>query len=212
MGERAPLGRVPSRGRGWMAVARVSSQAGRATEFRVREGCPARPGLGVEDYLQEVDRVVCSTFPDAARRQRLGPGRWEVTLLSQSFFMLTFEPVTVIESTYDAARGALSIKVDQLDLRGLPESIVMAQPKLEVRGRLKPAAAAAASEFRQLTGNVSMKIEFDLPSQFLLLPGVPEVIQGILETILNRMESNLKQYLPEDFIVWQQEKGTASGR
>ena len=195
-----------------MAVARVSSQAGRATEFRVREGCPARPGLGVEDYLQEVDRVVCSTFPDAARRQRLGPGRWEVTLLSQSFFMLTFEPVTVIESTYDAARGALSIKVDQLDLRGLPESIVMAQPKLEVRGRLKPAAAAAASEFRQLTGNVSMKIEFDLPSQFLLLPGVPEVIQGILETILNRMESNLKQYLPEDFIVWQQEKGTASGR
>ncbi len=88
----------------------------------------------------------------------------------------------------------------------------MAQPKLEVRGRLKPAAAAAASEFRQLTGNVSMKIEFDLPPQFLLLPGVPEVIQGILETILNRMESNLKLYLPEDFIVWQQEKGIASGR
>ena len=176
------------------------------------EGFPARPGLGVEDYLQDVDRVVCSTFPDAARRKRLGPGRWEVTLLSQSFFTLSFEPVTVIESSYDPALGALTIKVDQLDLRGLPAAIVMAQPKLEVRGRLKPAAAAAASEFRQLTGNVSMKIEFDLPPQFMLFPGVPEVVKGILETILGRMESNLELYLPEDFVVWQREKGAALGR
>ncbi len=54
-----------------------------------------------------------------------------------------------------------------------------------------------------------MKIDFDLPMQFMLLPGVSEVVQGILESILNRMESNLQSYLPQDFITWQQEQADA---
>ena len=195
--------------RGAVAVARVSSEAGRATAFQVREGRGRRPGLAVEEYLQDVDRVVCSTFPDASRRKKLGVGRWEVTLLSQNFFTFSFEPVTVIESTYDLENGALCIKVDQLDLRGLPASIVNSQPRLEVRGRLRPAQPASEGEFRQLTGRVSMKIDFDLPMQFMLLPGVSEVVQGILESILNRMESNLQSYLPQDFITWQQEQADA---
>ena len=175
----------------------------------MREGRPGRPGLSVEDYLQEVDRVVCSTFPDATRRTQLGVGRWEVTLLSQNFFTYKFEPVTVIESTYDTASGALCIKVDQLDMRGLPASIMDSQPRLEVRGRLRPAQPASEGEFRQLTGRVSMKIDFDLPMQFMLLPGVSEVVQGILESILGRMESNLQSYLPQDFIAWQREQADA---
>eukprot|EP00466_Bigelowiella_natans_P003970 jgi/Bigna1/71146/fgenesh1_pg.14_\ len=140
-----------------------------------------REGYRVEDYLEQVERIVHMTFPDKNRRTKIDPNTWQVRLLTQDFVGVQFRPVTQLKVFCD--QKGLHITVSELDL-DMP-------PQFQVDSVI-------------LRGSVKMTLTTDLPAPFMAIPGVQNVAEAVMKRIITQLKQSLEAGLANDYEQWTQ--------
>uniref|UniRef100_A0A7S3YPV5 Uncharacterized protein n=1 Tax=Lotharella globosa TaxID=91324 RepID=A0A7S3YPV5_9EUKA len=157
------------------------------------------PEWKLDTYLTDVERVVHMTFPDSNRRKRVDENTWETQLLTQDLLGVKFQPVTTLRVSYDD--NALRIRVSDLDLALPPQLQVPNPPILEVEGYLRPSARLPRNKVI-MRGSVEIALTTALPAQFVMIPGVNLVIEGILKSIIGQLRASLENGIASDYDAW----------
>lgn len=157
----------------------------------------------VNAYLQEVERVVYVTFPDEKRRSLIEEGKWRVELLPYQFFWIQFQAVNTIQAW--AEPECMRIKITDLRLEGTPPELDLNRKLLfNLDGELKvirPKSGASGLPCR-LAGKVQMQLSADVPDAFMFAPGLDQVSQSLMDTVLENLEGALVKNLLKDYQVW----------
>ncbi|KAG8097005.1 hypothetical protein GUJ93_ZPchr0013g36516 [Zizania palustris] len=187
------------------------------------------PGASIDEYLQNMPRIVGAVFPDKRKRTKISDEEWSVQLLPIQFLFLSASPVIVMRfvSKSDGKEYPPHVPVKassllphgsallrrrragvQTDykLNGLDSNAMPSQLDLTVRGTLYPRPEGRKS----LRGHVEMTVGFNLPPVLALVP--EGVIRGVGETVLRQLAEQMKQDfdtgLAADFKRYRREKLT----
>eukprot|EP00465_Bigelowiella_longifila_P007570 CAMPEP_0185262928 /NCGR_PEP_ID=MMETSP1359-20130426/10941_1 /TAXON_ID=552665 /ORGANISM="Bigelowiella longifila, Strain CCMP242" /LENGTH=200 /DNA_ID=CAMNT_0027849999 /DNA_START=332 /DNA_END=934 /DNA_ORIENTATION=+ len=171
-------------------------EAAESTMLTIQE----REGYSVEDYLEQVERIVHMTFPDENRRTKIDPNTWQVRLLTQEFVGVQFRPMTQLKVFYD--EKGLHITVSELDL-DMPPQFQVDSPLLKVEGILKTATRLPRNKVI-LRGSVKMTLTTDLPAPFMAIPGVQNVAEAVMKRIITQLKQSLEAGLAKDYEQWTQ--------
>jgi hypothetical protein len=159
-------------------------------------------------YLARTERVVFVAFPDESRRRRIDLQHWRVQLLPVQLLWLTAGVECTLRTWSD--KGVLKLSGREVALTGLSEELreLAGSIALRVDGSLQERAAVYGAP-ASLLGSVRLRIAISLPDALALVPGVDSVVQGILDTVLYRVERSLSERLPADYAAWVAEESTA---
>lgn len=161
-------------------------------------------------YLRDSERVVHITFPDERRKRRVGDGKWHVRLLPMQLLWVEFCAVCVIHAWYDDEQGGLRLAVSDLDLEGVPKEFGVAETlHLEVDGQL--VARSTSPRTGVLDGKIHMQLTAPhLPAALEFAPGFQDVVQGILDSVLERLERSIVREIGRDYGRWVLERRSQS--
>mmetsp|Transcript_10293 Transcript_10293/g.19476 ORF Transcript_10293/g.19476 Transcript_10293/m.19476 type:complete len:246 (-) Transcript_10293:282-1019(-) len=203
VGGLAASSRAPGRC-GWLRVEAANVRqwkAARRMRLRVRD---EHPHLKFEEYFQNAERVVNVTFPDKARREFLEPGKWRVRLLPIQFLFVNFQAVNTIQAW--AVHDGMNLAVSDLLLEGAPPELELNEKlAFDLKGqmrvkRVNDLNGDAESIF--LDGVVAMTLAVDIPAVFATAPGIDQLSQTIMDTILKNLEYSLVKGLSTDYRLW----------
>ena len=159
-------------------------------------------------FLADTDRVVFLAFPDASRRQRVGPDSWQVHLLPFQVLWWTIGAQCTLRTWSEPHSGALRLTGRELRISGLPHELssIAQSVTLRVDGSLAATPGLADTGLSTIAGQVDLRIAASVPPAIALVPGVDAAVQLVLDRILQRIQGSLKQALPGAYTDWTREQ------
>jgi hypothetical protein len=163
-------------------------------------------------FLADTNRVVFLAFPDASRRQRVGPDAWQVHLLPFQVLWWTVGAQCTLRTWSEPHSGALRLTGRELRISGLPQELgsIAQSVTLRVDGILAATPGVSASGLSTIDGQVDLCIAACVPPAIALVPGVDAAVQLVLDRILQRIQGSLKTSLPGAYTAWTREQRAAA--
>ena len=151
-------------------------------------------------YISDGERIICVTFPDEDRREKLDDTAWRVRL--RPFEFCNFKATVFCTLRLTPKKDGLHLTAEDLTIEGLPDEFgVNGKVWLVMDGALKP-ARTANSAGRKVLGKITVNLTADVNDVVAIVPGLDDAVNLINDTVISNLQGSLNATIAGDYARW----------